>query len=124
MLALLLNAAAAAVTAAAAAAATAAAATPAAPPRSISLGGDGSRVSVLTSRVLRLEIGGSTDAPTITFPQRGSRPVPGYTHELTAAALTLRTADVELRLALPVRADALGCGRNGGACAHGAIRMG
>ena len=81
------------------------------PPRSLSLGKDGSRLSVLTSRVLRLELGGSTDSPTITFPQRDSQAVPSYTHTLTAAALTLRTPDVELRLALPVDAADLGCAR-------------
>ena len=80
-------------------------------PRSISLGADGSRISVLTSRVLRLEIGEHEDQPTITFPQRESQPVPSYTHTLTADSLTLKTAEVELRLAVPVSHADLGCHR-------------
>ena len=78
------------------------------PPRSIPLGG-GSRLSVLTSRVVRLELGGTEDGPTITFPHREAVSVPTYSHTLTAGSLTLSTADVELRLALPVSASSLGC---------------
>lgn len=80
----------------------------AAPPRSIALPG-GSRLSVLTSRVVRLELGSTEDAPTITFPRRESPPVPSYTHTLTSTLLTLKTADVELQLALPVPSKVLGC---------------
>jgi hypothetical protein len=80
------------------------------PSRSISLPGGG-RLSVLTSRVLRLEAGGThLDAPTITFPHRDSQPVPSYTHTMTPEGLTLETADVTLKLALPVGpAHQLGC---------------
>lgn len=74
-----------------------------APPRSIALPGGGGRISVLTSRVVRLEIGGILDAPTITFPQRESQPVPSYTHTMSASGLVLKTADITLKLALPVR---------------------
>ncbi len=76
---------------------------PAPPARSIALAGGGGRISVLTSRVVRLEIGGILDAPTITFPQRESQPVPSYTHEMSASGLVLKTADITLKLALPVK---------------------
>lgn len=71
-------------------------------PRSIVLAGGSGRISVLTSRVVRLEIGGILDAPTITFPQRESQPVPSYTHTMSASGLVLKTADITLKLALPV----------------------
>ena len=57
-----------------------------APARSIALPGGG-RLSVLTPRVVRLELGGTTYGPTITFPHRESQPVPSYTHTLTASRL-------------------------------------
>jgi alpha-glucosidase (family GH31 glycosyl hydrolase) len=80
------------------------------PLRSVTLG-EGARLSVLSSRVLRLEVGGSTDEPTITFPHRDALPVSAYTLTRTATLLTLATAEVELRLALPLSATALGCER-------------
>lgn len=47
------------------------------PARSVDLGG-GSRLSVLTPRVLRLEVGATEDGLSITFPTRDSVDVPRY----------------------------------------------
>ena len=47
------------------------------PARSVDLGG-GSRLSVLTPRVLRLEVGATEDGLSITFPTRDSLDVPRY----------------------------------------------
>lgn len=91
-------------------------------PRTIPLGDD-ARLSVLTSRVLRLEIGAPEDAATITFPHRASQPVPDYKLDrIEQAGLTLTTADVELRLALPVSAGDLGCDRLNVTLLTGALR--
>ena len=71
----------------------------------------GGRISILTDRVLRLEVLGAAssasfeDRDTVTFAERAqavaSAPVP-FNHTLSSTGLTVHTARVTLRLALPL----------------------